>query len=155
MTYIGRTWLYWRNLTFNSIGRISLLLAEYDFHWQNVVYTGWLSLLLVEYDLYWQNMTSIGRIWFILAYYHSYWQNMQPIKSVLSFCSALPIQYTPFHPMSTWHAVERDTIYVTFKSQDHRSEFMVTVGNNIRPIAKWTNCPMTYQLALREVFFSK
>jgi len=55
--------------------------------------------------------------------------------------------------MYTWHAVERDTIYVTFKSQDHRSEFMVTVGNNIRPIAKWTNCPMTYQLALREVFF--
>ena len=92
MTYIGRTWLYWRNLT--SIGRISLLPAEYDFHWQNMVYTCWLSLLLVEYDLYWQNMTSIGRIWFILAYCHSYWQNMQPIKSVLPFCSALPIQYT-------------------------------------------------------------
>jgi len=43
----------------------------------------------------WQNMTSIGRIWFILAYCHSYWQNMQPIKGVLPFCSALPIQYTP------------------------------------------------------------
>jgi len=28
--------------------------------------------------------------------FHSYWQNMQPIKSVLPFCSALPIQYTPF-----------------------------------------------------------
>jgi len=67
MTYIGRTWLYWRNLT--SIGRISLLLAEYDLHWQNMVYTGSLSLLLVEFDLYWQNMTSIGRIWFILAYF--------------------------------------------------------------------------------------
>ena len=40
-------------------------------------------------------MASIGRIWFILAYCHSYWQNMQPIKSVLPFCSALPIQYTP------------------------------------------------------------
>jgi len=29
------------------------------------------------------------------GYCHSYWQNMQPIKSVLPFCSALPIQYTP------------------------------------------------------------
>ena len=61
MTYIGRTWLYWRNLT--SIGRISVLPAEYDFHWQNVVYTGWLSLLLVEY---------IGRIRLPLAEYDLY-----------------------------------------------------------------------------------
>jgi len=99
ITCTGRIWLiltehnlYWQNLT--SIGRMSLLPAECDFHWQNMIYTGWLSLWLVEYDLYLQNMTSIGRIWFILAYYHSYWQNMQPIKSVLPFCSALPIQYT-------------------------------------------------------------
>ena len=84
---------YWQNMIYT--GRISFLPAEYDFHWQNMICTGWLSLLLVEYDLYWQNMTSIGRIRFILAYCHSYWQNMQPIKSVLPFCSALPIQYTP------------------------------------------------------------
>jgi len=25
------------------------LLAEYDFHWQNMIYTGLLSLLLAEY----------------------------------------------------------------------------------------------------------
>ena len=40
MTYIGRTWLYWWNLT--SIGRISLLPAEYDLYWL-------ISLLLAEY----------------------------------------------------------------------------------------------------------
>ena len=106
MTYIGRTWLYWRNLT--SIGRIWLLPAEYDLHWQNMVYTGWLSLLPVEFDLYWQNMTSIGRIWFILAYCHSYWQNMQPIKSVLPFCSADSIYprtavYCSTEKMAAWH----------------------------------------------------
>jgi len=67
MTYIGRTWLYWRSLT--SIGRISLLPAEYDFHWQNVVYTGWLSLLLVECDLYWQNMIYTGLLSLLLAEY--------------------------------------------------------------------------------------
>jgi len=39
--------LYWHNLT--SIGRISLVLAEYDFHWQNMIYSGLLSLLLAEY----------------------------------------------------------------------------------------------------------
>jgi len=46
-------------------------------------------------------MINIDRIWlplaeydFTLTYCHSYWQNMQPIKSVLPFCSALPIQYT-------------------------------------------------------------
>jgi len=31
------------------IGRISLLPAEYDFHWQNMIYTGLFSLLLAEY----------------------------------------------------------------------------------------------------------
>ena len=47
-------------------------------------------------------MTSIGRIWFILAYCHSYWQRMQPIKSVLPFCSALPIQYTRSYDSWQW-----------------------------------------------------
>ena len=42
-------------------------------------------------------MTSIGRIWFILTYCHSYWQNMKAFKSVLPFCSALPIQYTRYY----------------------------------------------------------
>ena len=49
-------------------------------------------------------MTSIGRIWFILAYCHSYWQNIQPIKSVLPFCSALPIQYTQLIGFTTVEA---------------------------------------------------
>jgi len=31
------------------IGKISLLPAEYDFHWQKMIYTGLLSLLLAEY----------------------------------------------------------------------------------------------------------
>ena len=43
-----------------------------------------------------------GRIWFILAYCHSYWQKMQPIKSVLPFCSALPIQYTRSYDSWQW-----------------------------------------------------
>ena len=50
-----------------------------------MAYIGRIRLPLAEYH-----------IWFILVYCHSYWQNMQPIKSVLPFCSALPIQYTPF-----------------------------------------------------------
>jgi len=29
----------------------------------------------------------------MIAEYDFHWQNMQPIKSVLPFCSALPIQY--------------------------------------------------------------
>ena len=64
-----------------SIGRTWFILADRHSYWQNN-------------HLYWQNMTSIGRIWFILAYCHSYWQNIQSLKSVLPFCSALPIQYT-------------------------------------------------------------
>jgi len=52
------------------------MLAEYDFHLQNMIYTGLLSLLLAEY--------------------------MQPIKSVLPFCSALPIQYTPGIPVCAY-----------------------------------------------------
>ena len=52
---------YWQNIT--STGRIWLPLAEHGLYWLIV------TLLLVEFDLYWQNMTSIGRIWFILAYF--------------------------------------------------------------------------------------
>jgi len=39
--------LYWLIVTL--AGRIWLILAEYYFHWQNMIYTGLLSLLLAEY----------------------------------------------------------------------------------------------------------
>jgi len=35
------------------------------------------------------------------------WQNMQPIKSVLPFCSTLPIQYTPkYVELTTWNSIK-------------------------------------------------
>jgi len=58
-----------------------IILAEFNFYWQNI------TSIPAEYDFHWQNMVYTGL-------FHSYWQNMQPIKSVLPFCSALPIQYT-------------------------------------------------------------
>ena len=60
--------------------KLQIISTECNSYWQNVTYTG--------------RIWHIGRIWFILAYCHSYWQNMQPVKCVLPFCFALPIQYT-------------------------------------------------------------
>ena len=37
----------------------------------------------------------------VCVYCDSYWQNMQSVKSVLPFCSALPIQYTRFVSIQT------------------------------------------------------
>ena len=37
------------------IGKISLILAEYDLYWQNMI-------ILAEFNFYWQNITSTGRI---------------------------------------------------------------------------------------------
>ena len=106
---------YWQNIT--CTGRIWLILAEHDLYWlivtltgriwligpywhntgrtwvilaERVIYTGRIRLILSEHDLYWLTVTLTGRIWLTGPYW-------QPIKSVLSFCSALPIQYTRAH----------------------------------------------------------
>ena len=75
MTCTGRIWhigrSYWQNLT--SIGRISLLPAEYDFHWQNMTYIGRKWFILAEFNFCWQNITSTGRIWLPLAERGLYW----------------------------------------------------------------------------------
>jgi len=36
-------------------GKISLVLAEYDLYWQNMI-------ILAEFNFHWQNITSTGRI---------------------------------------------------------------------------------------------
>jgi len=93
--------LYWLIVTLLLV-EFDFILAEYDFHWQNMIYSG---------------------------LFHSYWQNMQPIKSVLLFCSALPIQYTPFASRN-YTPPQLSVLFVTVQT----NAVVVTIRISLLPI---------------------
>ena len=122
--YFDRTWL--QNVT--PIGKKSLIPAEYDlywqnmiiladfnFYWQNMTSTGRIWLPLAEHGLYWLIVTLAGRIWLILAEYDFHWQNM----IYTGLLSLLQAEYAANQKCSAVLLCSADSIYpVTYFCND-------------------------------------
>ena len=84
-----------------------IILAEFNFYWQNITSTGRIWLPLAEHGLYWLIVTLAGRIWLILAEYDFHWQNM----IYTGLLSLLMAEYTANQKCSAVLLCSADSIY--------------------------------------------